>query len=509
MGLVMIKAVKAAIAVGMAVVLSACGGAEEAVKMKDTLVVGQGADAKTLDPHATNDQPSSRVAVQIYSQLVETDKDMNIVPGLAESWKSLDDKTTQFTLRKGVKFHNGEELKASDVKFTLEAMIASPTVAHIVNSISTVEVVDDYTVNVITKEPFGPLLYHLTHTAASILNEKAVKAAGDSYGQKPVGTGPYQFVDWAVGDRITLKAFDNYYGGKQEIPNVIFRNIPEGTNRAIALETGEIDIGYDLEPIDKDTVRSKDNLALVEEESFSVAYLGFNTKKAPYDNVKVRQAISYAINADDIVEAVLMGAGSPSSSPIGPKVFGFNPNIERYKQNFDKARELLTEAGYADGFKTSIWTNDNPTRVQIAQVLQAQLRQIGIDMSIEVVEWGAFLDGTSRGDHDMFIMGWVTVTGDADYGLYALFNSATHGGAGNRSFYSNAEVDQLLNQARTSTDAGERKELYGKIQVILQNEVPTFSIYDQYQNIGIQKNVLGFHMAPAGHHKIRGVRFQG
>ena len=232
-------------------------------------------------------------------------------------------------------------------------------------------------------------------------------------------------------------------------------------------------------------------------------------QKAPFDNVKVRQAISYAINADDIVEAVLMGAGAPSSSPIGPKVFGYNPDIERYKQNFDKARELLTEAGYADGFKTSIWTNDNPTRVQIAQVLQAQLRQIGIDMSIEVVEWGAFLDGTSRGDHDMFILGWVTVTGDADYGLYALFNSATHGGAGNRSFYSNPEVDQLLNQARTSTDADERKELYGKVQVILQNEVPTFSIYDQFQNIGIQKNVEGFSMAPAGHHKLRGVRFQG
>lgn len=505
----MIKTVKVATALCMAAVLSACGGSEPSSGIKDTLVVAQGADAKTLDPHATNDQPSSRVAVQIYSQLVETDKDMNIVPGLAESWEKLDDTTTQFKLRKGVKFHNGEELKASDVKFTLDAMVASPTVAHIVSAVAAIDVVDDYTVNIRTTDPFGPLLYHLSHTAASILSEKAVTAAGDKYGQHPVGTGPYQFVDWQVGDRITLKAFDDYYGGKQEIPNVVFRNIPEGTNRAIALETGEVDIAYDLEPIDKKTVTAKETLKLVEEESFSVAYLGFNTKKAPFNNVKVRQAISYAINSDDIIDAVLMGAGAPSNSPIGPKVFGHNPEIPRYQQNFDKARALLAEAGYPDGFKTSIWTNDNPVRVQISQVVQAQLRQIGIDMSIDVVEWGAFLDGTSRGDHDMFIMGWVTVTGDADYGLYALFHSTTHGGAGNRSFYSNPEVDGLLAKARTSTDVQEREELYRQLQVTLQTEVPTFSIYDQFQNVGIQRNVEGFSMAPAGHHKLRGVRFQG
>ena len=504
----MIKLAKVVITLGMAAVLTACGGAKEAPGVKDTLIVAQGADAKTLDPHATNDQPSSRVAAQIYNQLVETDKDMKIVPGLAESWKVIDDTTTQFTLRKGVKFHNGEELKSSDVKFTLESMIASPTVAHIVNAIDSVEVVDDYTFNIKTKEPFGPLLYHLTHTAASILNEKAVKEAGKNYGQHPVGTGPYQFVSWSVGDSITLKAFDDYYGGKPAIPNVIFRNIPEGTNRAIALETGEVDIAYDIEPIDKDTVRNNENLNLVEEEALSVAYLGFNTQKAPFDNVKVRQAIAYAINADDIVDAVLMGAGSPANSPIGPKVFGYNPNIERYHQNYDKARELLKEAGFEDGFKTTIWTNDNPTRVQIAQILQAQLRKIGIEVSIEVVEWGAFLDGTSRGDHDMFILGWVTVTGDADYGLYALFNSATHGGAGNRSFYTNPKVDQLLNDARTSTNPEERKALYGEVQEIIQEEVPTFSLYDQYQNVGIQKNVKGFELAPAGHHKLRGVHFE-
>ena len=506
----MFKPVKIAIAGCMAVVLAACGGnSQKAAQVRDTIVVAQGSDAKTLDPHFTNDQPSSRVAVQIYSQLVEVDENMHIVPGLATSWEHLDDLTTLFYLREGVRFHNGEELKASDVKFSLDRMINSPTVAHIINAVDRVEVVDDYSVKIITKEPFGPLLYHLTHAAASIVNEKAVVEAGQNYGQHPVGTGPYQFVDWTVGDRVTMKAFDDYFGGKQAIENLVFRNIVEGTNRAIALETGEADIVYDIEPIDKQTILDKDDLVLVEEESLQTAYFGFNMRKAPFDRKEVRQAIAYAINAQDMIDAVEMGAGRPANSPIGPKVFGYNPEAKLYEQDYEKARELLARAGYPEGFRSTIWTNDNPIRVQLAQVIQAQLRQIGIEIAIEVVEWGAFLDGTSRGDHEMFILGWVTVTGDADYGLYALFNSATHGSAGNRSFIENPRIDELLNNARQSTDPEERMALYGELQAIIQEEVPHVSLYTQFQNVGMKSHLQGFSMSPGGHHKVRGVYFEG
>ena len=503
------KPVKVALASCIAVVLAACGGTQDVADVnKDTLVVAQGADAKTLDPHATNDQPSSRVAIQIYSQLVEVDENMNLIPGLASSWKQLDERTTQFTLREGVKFHNGEELKASDVKYTLDRMVASPTVAHIVGALESVEVVDDYTVNLKTSEPFGPLLYHLSHTAASIMSEKAVAEGGDNYGQNPVGTGPYQFVDWSVGDRVTMKAFDDYYAGKQQIENIVFRNITEGSNRTIALETGEVDISYDIAPIDKTSVVDHKNLDLIEAESLSTTYVGFNFNKAPFDNKLIRQAIAYAINQNDIIDAVEMGAGIASNSPISPKVFGYNPDAKRYEQNIEKARQLMVEAGYADGFKTSIWTNDNPVRVQIAEVMQAQLRKIGIDMAIEVVEWGAFLDGTNRGDHEMFMMGWVTVTGDADYGLYALFSSSTHGGAGNRSFYTSPQVDEMLNAARTSTNQEERRALYGELQNVLQEELPIVPIYVKYDTAGRQKNVQGFKLNPAGHHKLRGLSFE-
>ncbi|MCK5779572.1 MAG: glutathione ABC transporter substrate-binding protein [Psychrilyobacter sp.] len=488
---------------------TACGGSEEKeAAVKDTLIIAQGADAKSLDPHASNDQPSSRVSAQIYNGLVATDMDMNIVPALAESWDQPDPRTTIFHLRKGVKFHNGEEFKASDVKFTIEGMIASATVHHIISAVESVEVMDDYTVKITTKKPFGPLLHHLAHTASSMLNEKAVVAAGDDYGQNPVGTGPYKFVKWNSGDRIVLEANEEYFLGAPKVKNVIFRNITEGTNRTIGLETGEVDIAYDIEPIDKKQVSGNEDLELIEEDSLGIAYIGFNFQKAPFDNKLVRQAIGHAIDVDIIIDVVLDGAGTKANSPIGPKVFGYDKEAKGYDYNPELAKKMLTEAGYPNGFKTTIWTNDNPVRLQIATIMQDQLKQIGIEMAVVPVEWGAYLDGTARGEHDMFILGWVTTTGDADYGLNALFNTATIGGAGNRSFYSNKDVDKWLDLAQSSTNPEERIELYAKIQKQIQEDLPVDTLYYNTQNAGINKRVKGFKLNPAGHHKIYGVYFQ-
>lgn len=491
--------------------LTACGSKDSAKtgEAKNRLVVAQGADAKSLDPHATNDQPSSRVAAQIYDRLVEQDENMKPQPGLAESWEQPDSKTTVFNLRKGVKFHNGEELKASDVKFTLDRMLKSAQVSHIVGAIGTVEIVDEYTVKVTTKEPFGPLLNHLAHTAASILNEKAVTEAGDQYGQKPVGTGAYMMDTWQAGDSIALKSNPEYYKGVSPIGTVVFRSIPEGTNRTIGLETREVDIAYDIEPIDKARVKDDKNLDLIEEPSLSMSYLGFNTNKAPFDNLKVRQAVAYALDVKPIIDVVFQGSGTPANSPIGPLVFGYNENAKAYTHNLDKARALLTEAGHPNGFSFKLWTNDSPARRDIAIIVQDQLKQIGVTVTIETLEWGAYLDGTARGDHDMFILGWVSVTGDADYGLYPLFHSSAKGGAGNRSFYSNPVVDAELEEARASVDPVRRKELYDAVQMQVQEDLPIFTIAYTTQNVGIQKNVKNFIMNPAGHHKVFGVTFEG
>ncbi|SDZ08686.1 peptide/nickel transport system substrate-binding protein [Proteiniborus ethanoligenes] len=475
---------------------------------KDTLTVAQGADPKSFDPHATNDQPSSRISKQIYSRLVEANEKMEIIPGLAESWNKIDDLTWEFNLRKGVKFHNGEEFKANDVKFTLERMKASQTVAHILGPVEEIKIADDYKVLIKTSEPFAPLLAHLSHTASSILNEKAVTEAGEDYGQHPIGTGPFKFIQWDAGDKVIIERFDEYFGGPAKLKTVVFRSIPEGTNRAIGLETGEIDIAYDIDPIDKEKVKTHNNLELIEGPSLSSQYIGFNINKEPFNNVKVRKALNHAINVQEIIDVVLEGAGQKANSPLADMVFGHNPDIKGYEYNVQKAKDLLKEAGYEKGFKTTIWTNENPVRVQIADIVQAQLKEVGIDVSIEVVEWSAYLDRTANGEHDMFILGWVAVTGDADYGLYALFHSSQHGSSGNRTFFSNPTVDKLLDEGKTTVDSNKRLKAYKEAQEIIVEEAPQLFLYFATQNAGVQKNIKGFTLHPAGHHSVYDVSFK-
>lgn len=511
----------------LAVTLSACGaggdngnngdngngdseGSVESVKDPETdeLVVAQGAHPASLDPHQSNDQPSSRVNTQIYDSLVGATVDMELEPGLAESWEALDDTTWQFNIREGVQFHNGEELTASDVKFSLDRMLESPEVAHIVEAIESVEVEDDYTVIINLAEPFAPILAHLSHTAAAIFNETAVTEAGDNYHNEPVGTGPYAFVEQGAGDYVLLERFEDYWGDPAPIKNVRFRNIPEGTNRTIGLETGEIDIAYEIEPIDKATVSGHDNLALIEEPSLSTQYIGFNLQKEPFDDVDVRQAINHAIDVEQIIEVVLEGSGTLATGPINDGVFGYNTDLTPYEYDPDLAMELLEEAGYADGFETTIWTNDNPVRVRIAEMVQEQLRQVGITVTIEQVEWSAYLERTGLGEHDMFILGWVTVTGDADYGLYALYHSTQHGGAGNRTFFEDERVDELLEAGRTTVDEDARLESYSEAQQIIVDAAPQIFLYFDTQNVGIQNYVTEFELNPAGHHSIYSVNFQ-
>lgn len=189
-------------------------------------------------------------------------------------------------------------------------------------------------------------------------------------------------------------------------------------------------------------------------------------------------------------------------------MFGYTTDAKAWEYNVEKAKKLLAEAGYPNGFKTKIWVNENVERRDIAIILQAQLKEIGIDVAVETLEWGAYLDGTARGDHDMFMLGWVTVTGDADYGLFPLLHTSSFGGAGNRAFYSNPHVDELLSKARVSIDQDERKELYREVQIIAQEEVPYYVTAYKAQNAALQKNIENFKLKPAGHHRLYGVKFK-
>jgi peptide/nickel transport system substrate-binding protein len=474
-----------------------------------TLTVSQGSDVVSLSPHKTNDQPSARVMRQIYDTLVVQTETLDLVPGLAESWTQVDDVTWDFTIRSGVTFHNGDPLTARDVQFTLDRLRDAETRAparFLVTFISGTELVDDMTVRITTNGPFVPALSHLAHTATSILSERAVTEAGEDYGTSVVvGTGPFRFVSWEVASQIVLERNANWWGGAVIPERVVFRPIIEGTVRSIELEVGSIDIAYSLEPRDALRLRTNPSVTMAEIETLTTAYIGFNAQKAPFDDVRVRQAINHAVDAGTIVDVLLEGFGFPANGPIGPRVFGAHPDLEAYSFDPERARSLLAQAGYGNGFSTTLWTNDNPVRIQIAEIVQAQLADVGVTVDVQVLEWSTYLADTAAGAHDMFILGWVTVTADADYGLYALFHSTNFGSAGNRTFWSDARLDELLDLGRRTLDQEQRLAIYREAQEIIAAQAPWIFLNTSIEANATRQNVTGFVPHPAGHHRLYNV----
>ena len=276
---------------------------------KDTLVIAVPDSPSYMDPQVQASIATYRVTTQMFDRLVSLDNDMNLVPGLAESWDVVDDKTTVFHLRQDVLFHNGEKMTSEDVKYSLERCIASDGVNYNYLIIDSITCDDDYTVTITTKEPFNALLPRLTLDAASIICKDA-DTSPEEFNQHPVGAGPYKFESWELGGDVVLEAFDDYYKGAPAIKKIIFRTIPEAMNRAIGLETGEVDLAYDLGITDLDSLKDNDKITTLTTPSNTVWYLGMNVKKEPFDNVKVRQAIAYAINPQDYIDIVFGGCCS-------------------------------------------------------------------------------------------------------------------------------------------------------------------------------------------------------
>lgn len=473
---------------------------------KDTVIWGQGADITSLDPHQGKETPAVEVTTQIFDTLTVVNQETGeLDPMLAESWEQTSDTSYQFKIRKGVKFHDGEEMNAEDVKFSLDRAIASAAVSYIVDFIDTVTVVDDYTVDITLDAPYAPALRNLSVPFSAIVPKHIVEADEQGFIQHPVGTGPYKFVEWKQGDSCTLERFDDYWNGPAETKNLIMKVIPEAAQRTIALETGEIDLAYDLLPNDLEKVRGNSALTLYEAPSLTCYYISMNMKKEPFTNDKVREAINYAIDRQLIIDTIACGSGEPADAIIAPAVFGyFSPGA--YEYNPEKAKALLAEAGYPNGFKTSLWVNDNQTRVEVCQAIQAMLLDIGIDCSVEVMEFGTFISRSTAGEHDMGYFGWVTSTTDADYTYYSLEHSSQQGAAGNRTFVNDPEVDALVEKGRTSTDESVRLKAYEDLAVKLKAVNNNAPIYYSTITAGSSAKVEGFIMDPIGYHKLRTVK---
>ena len=496
------------------------GTTEEAAAGGD-LIIAELSDASSLDPHGSNDVPSSNIQSNLYETLVNRDANGELVPGLAESWTQVDDLTWEFKLKSGVTFHDGEAFNAEAVKTSFDRLldpeVASPR-AFLFEMVTEVKVVDESTIQFVTEYPFSPLLAHLTHNGGSIISPKSIEEdyaameadssvkAGSVIGTNPVGTGPFKFESWTPGTEIKLVKFAEYAGTPVHIDSVTFKVVPESATRVAELQSGYAHIIGAVEPGQVANVNTFDGASVLETASSSLTYLGFNTEKEPFNDPKVRQAISKAIDRPTLIDGIYEGFGIPAISPLAPGIFGYTEDVTSMAYNIDEAKALLAEAGYADGFKTTIWTNDNPARQQVAIVLQEELKKLNIQAEIEVMEFGSYLEKTAAGEHDMFILGWSNPTGDADYGLYALFHSSQHGDPGNRSFYTSEKVDELLEKGRREADPTAREAIYKEALQLISDESPMAFVLHPYTLTGVSDKVSGFNVGTDSIYQLRDVK---
>ena len=466
-----------------------CGKKEKVVEVKkDYLVYAQLSEGKTLDPQDSTDQYSQVVTTQIYDRLVEINElTGKIEPGLADSWEALDDKTLLLKLNTKAKFHDGTDFTGNDVKFTIERAQKMPKVGHLYGPIDNVEVVDADTVKIHTKVPFAPLLNHLSHKSAAILSEAYYKEKGKEYFEAPIGTGSYKYDDWVIGDRITLLKNADYFKGEPKINKIIIKAIPEENSKVIGLETGEIDISSGILTIGRKTIVESDNLTFKEYPSTSTAYIGLNTQKGDLKDRNVRRAIAMGIDRDSIIKALVVGDTQVANDFLAPKVFGHSKDTKVLAYNPEEAKKLLDGKTYKFVYAIS----NSQLNSQIAEVVQAQLKEIGIEIEIQVLEWGAFLSATASGELDIFSMGWGPSTYDGDYALYPNFHSTQLGAAGNRTQYMNPVVDKLLDDAKKEMNVEVRRQMYIDASRIINEDVPVLPLYYSNTTVGISNKLTG------------------
>lgn len=471
----------------------------------NSLIIAQSAGPKTLDPQMYNEIPALFITKQIFNTLLSTNEKGEIIPELAESFKYINNKEIIFKLKKGIKFHNNEELTVKDIIFSFKRMAIKPGSKVMIEDVKKIEKIDDYTFKMILKKPSSPLLYALTYPLTAILNEKDTIEKNDDIAITPVGTGPFIFSDWGDGEKIVLLSNKNYFLGGPKLEELIFRTIPEGSSRIAALESGEVDIATGITAIDKGIIENNPLLTLISESTTSTEILYLNLKDKNFEKKEVRQAINYAIDKKSIIDALHSGIGRVADTVVNPEVFGSYQEGKKYEFNPEKAKDLLKSVGKEKGISLTIWTNDNVTRTQIAQIIQANLKEVEIELKIEVLEWGSYLQRSALGEHSILLGGWVAGTSDADIVLYPLVHSSSIGGGGNRSFYSNKMVDKYIEEGRKVSNPEERKKLYKEAQIIISEELPIIPLFYKNDNIGVSKKVKNFKFAPSTIHSFYNV----
>lgn len=479
---------------------------------KDTLVFAMNTDVQSMDPQIQNDTTSEQVVKMLYNTLLKFEDDGTVVGDLAESWSVSEDKLTwTFNLKQGVKFHNGKELTSADVKATfdraLNAEAGGLRTTEIIKMFTAVEAPDPYTVTITTDGPYGPMESLMCNMSLGIMDADYIEKYGLDLGtsvEGENGTGPFKVVSWERDQEIVVERFDDYFGTPAKLQTVVYTIIPEAASRVIALETGEVDV-ID-KPTDEDLARLEadtENFTVLRKPTISQRLFRFGCNDPIISNTKVRQAIVYAIDRQAIIDALFTGSGYPSTAPLAPVTFGYS-DLGEIEQDLELAKSLLAEAGYPDGFDTKIVTTERyQNGIELAEIISQQLAEIGINAEIEVWEWSA-LSASWNGitadefDQPIFIMGAGPSMRDADGGLRGLYTTSETGlNDRNYGFYSNAEVDALIEQGMQETDQQKRVEIYKEAMEILYREDPVaFWLFDMYGLAITSSKVEGVTLSP-------------
>ena len=473
-------------------VLFACSQKENQKKRiekeeKKILTMAQKAEIKTLDPQKATDSVSRSIIKLINQTLVYIDNEGNIVPELAQEITKVSPKETLIKIKNDIKFSNGETLTIDDVLFSLERAKASPKMSQDLYMIESFEKVDDRTLKINTLYDAGNLLHKLASGGVAIINKKAFEKDENNI----VGTGMFKLKEWVAGEKLVLERNEFFKDSKSNIDTLVVKFVPEANSRMIMLETGEIDLARDLLPLDFKKISEDTKFTTVEIETPSNMFLGFDLRNELLADKRVRQAIAYAINNEDLVKTVFNGSASVATSPVPKITTGHNENSNNYPQNIEKAKQLLAEAGYPNGFNIELFVSEDNQRIDMAVIIQDNLKKIGINAEIKTFQWAAYVSTIENPNiiKPLFIMSWNISNDDPDEVLYPLYHSSQIDAHTNVVFYKNEKFDNLISEARETTDKEKRMKLYEEAQDIIQEDLPHYTLVYPKQNFAYKASI--------------------
>jgi len=486
----------------------AASGAAFAAK---DVVLSIGFQPETLDPYNTNTTITTAVTKTFYEGLFKFDKDLKVQPVLAESYDvSKDGLVYTFKLRSGVKFHDGTDFNAEAAKFVLERVLDQNNKLLRYNQFNRVAKIDALTptyLRITLKEPFGPFINSLAHASAAMISPTALKKWGNKdIAFHPVGTGPFEFVEWKQTEAVRGKKFEGYWKkGYPKVDTIAWKPVLENNTRAAMLQTGEADFAFPIPYEQAALLKNSDKLNVVTSPSIITRFLSFNVLQKPYDNPKVREAIGYAINKDALSKVAFSGYAIPAQG-IVPQGVGYAVKMAPVPYDIKKAKALLAEAGYPNGFESTLWSAyNNTTSQKVIQFVQQQLAQVGIKLQVQALEVGQRAEKVdtwadpATAPVRMYYTGWSSSTGEADWALRPLFASeAWAPKLNNMSYYKNDIVDSAIAKALVTVDEKEKEALYKTAQEQIRKDLPRLPLVTEENLAAQSKRLSGVFVMPDG-----------